>query len=75
FEYILIKGVNDSPKEAKTLAKLLKGVKAKINLIPFNAHPGIGFEPPPEKELLAFQNILIGSQYTVIIRRSKGADI
>ena len=49
FEYILIKGVNDSPKEAKTLAKLLKGVKAKINLIPFNAHPGIGFEPPAEK--------------------------
>ncbi len=75
FEYILIKGVNDSPQEARALAKLLKGVKAKINLIPFNAHPGIGFEPPPEKELLTFQNILIRSQYTAIIRRSKGADI
>ena len=75
FEYILIKGVNDSPKEARALAKLLKGVKAKINLIPFNAHPGIGFEPPSEKELLTFQDILIHSQYTAIIRRSKGADI
>ena len=75
FEYILIKGVNDSPKEAKTLAKLLKGVKAKINLIPFNPHPGIGFEPPEEKSLLKFQDILIRSQYTVMVRRSKGADI
>jgi 23S rRNA (adenine2503-C2)-methyltransferase len=75
FEYILIKGVNDSPREARALVKLLKGVKAKINLIPFNAHPGIGFEPPSEKELLSFQDILIHSQYTAIIRRSKGGDI
>jgi 23S rRNA (adenine2503-C2)-methyltransferase len=75
FEYILIKGVNDSPKEARALARLLKGVKAKINLIPFNAHPGIGFEPPSEKDLLTFQEILIRSRYTAIIRRSKGADI
>ena len=75
FEYILIKGINDSPQEAKDLAKLLKGVKAKINLIPFNVHPGIGFEPPNEKDVLRFQDILIHSQYTTIIRRSKGADI
>lgn len=75
FEYILIKGVNDSPQAARLLAKLLKGIKAKINLIPFNPHPGIAFEPPDEKTLLKFQDILIRSQYTVIIRRSKGADI
>ncbi len=75
FEYILIKGVNDSPREAKALAKLLSGAKAKINLIPFNPHPGIGFEPPLEKDLLTFQEILIRSRYTAIIRRSKGADI
>lgn len=75
FEYILIKGANDSPQEARTLAKLLKGVKAKINLIPFNAHPGIGFEPPEEKDLLKFQDVLIQARYTAIIRRSKGADI
>jgi 23S rRNA (adenine2503-C2)-methyltransferase len=74
-EYILIKGINDSPQAAKTLAKLLKGVKAKINLIPFNAHPGSGFKPPDEAGLLKFQDILIRSQYTVMIRRSKGADI
>ena len=74
-EYILIKGINDSPQAAKTLAKLLKGLKAKINLIPFNAHPGSGFKPPDEKEILKFQDILINAQYTVMIRRSKGADI
>jgi 23S rRNA (adenine2503-C2)-methyltransferase len=75
FEYILIKGINDSPQQAKALAGLLKGIKAKINLIPFNAHPGIGFEPPEEKTILKFQDILIANRYTAIIRRSKGADI
>jgi 23S rRNA (adenine2503-C2)-methyltransferase len=75
FEYILIKGINDSPLQAKGLAGLLKGIKAKINLIPFNVLPGIGFEPPEEKTLLAFQDILISHRYTAIIRRSKGADI
>jgi 23S rRNA (adenine2503-C2)-methyltransferase len=75
FEYILIKGINDSPQAAKALTKLLVGVKAKLNLIPFNPHPGVRFEPPDEKDLLRFQDILIRSQYTAIIRRSKGADI
>jgi 23S rRNA (adenine2503-C2)-methyltransferase len=74
-EYILIKGINDSPQAARDLAKLLKGVKSKINLIPFNAHPGSGFKPPEEDGLLKFQDILIRSHYTVMIRRSKGADI
>ena len=75
FEYILIQGVNDSLREARALAKLLRGVKAKINLIPFNSHPGIAFRPPEEKSLLQFQDILIRNHYTVMIRRSKGADI
>ncbi|MBA4392677.1 MAG: 23S rRNA (adenine(2503)-C(2))-methyltransferase RlmN [Desulfobacca sp.] len=75
FEYILIKGINDSLQQAKALAGLLKGIKAKINLIPFNAHPGIGFEPPEEKTILKFQDILISNRYTAMIRRSKGADI
>ena len=74
-EYILIKGINDSPQAARSLAKLLSGVKAKINLIPFNAHPGVGFKPPDEEGLSKFQDILIRSQYTTIIRRSKGTDI
>jgi 23S rRNA (adenine2503-C2)-methyltransferase len=75
FEYILIRGINDSPQAARDLAKLLKGVKAKINLIPFNAHPGSGFQPPEEEAILRFQDLLIQRQYTVMIRRSKGTDI
>jgi 23S rRNA (adenine2503-C2)-methyltransferase len=75
FEYILIKGINDSPEQAEALADLLRGVKAKINLIPFNAHGGSRFKPPDEKTILAFQDILINRRYTAIIRRSKGADI
>lgn len=75
FEYILIQGVNDSPEEARTLAGILKGIRAKINLIPFNPHPGIRFKPPEEEVILQFQDILIGHHYTAFVRRSKGSDI
>jgi 23S rRNA (adenine2503-C2)-methyltransferase len=75
FEYILIREVNDSPEAAKTLAGILQGIKAKINLIPFNPHPGIAFRPPGEEVLLKFQDILVRQHYTVMIRRSKGGDI
>jgi len=74
-EYILMKGVNDSPEAAYALAKLLKPVKAKINLIPYNTYDGSSFESPPEEVILKFQDILIASHYTVMIRRSKGQDI
>ena len=75
FEYILLEGINDSLRSAKDLADRLKGVKAKINLIPFNPHEGSEFRPPTEQRLLAFQEALIRRHYTVIIRRSKGSDI
>ena len=75
FEYILLEGINDSLRSAKDLADLLKGVKAKINLIPFNPHEGSEFQPPTEQRLLAFQETLISRHYTVMIRRSKGSDI
>ena len=75
FEYILIAGVNDSLTEARRLAKLLRPIRAKINLIPFNPHPGSEFERPEEAAVLAFQKILLDSHYTAIIRRSKGQDI
>ena len=75
FEYILLEGINDSLRSAKDLADLLHGVKAKINLIPFNPHEGSEFRPPTEQRLLAFQEALIHRHYTVIIRRSKGSDI
>ncbi len=75
FEYILIKDVNDSPDHAKRLAKLLRSLKTKINLIPFNEHEGSDFKRPAEAAILKFQEILIDSHYTTIIRRSKGEDI
>ncbi|MEW6328474.1 MAG: 23S rRNA (adenine(2503)-C(2))-methyltransferase RlmN [Thermodesulfobacteriota bacterium] len=75
FEYLLIYGVNDAPEQAQALARLLKNVRAKINLIPFNAYPGSEFKPPPSERVLAFQQILIKNHYTTIIRQSKGADI
>jgi 23S rRNA (adenine2503-C2)-methyltransferase len=75
FEYILIQGINDSSASARLLTERLKGVKAKINLIPFNPHPGIDFRPPSEKHIAAFQEILIQRHFTVMVRRSKGSDI
>jgi 23S rRNA (adenine2503-C2)-methyltransferase len=75
FEYILIKGVNDSPAEARRLAALLRPVRAKINLIPFNVHAESTFECPDEATILEFQQILTNDNYTVMIRRSKGGDI
>ncbi len=75
FEYLLISGINDFPKQARALAKLLRDVRAKINLIPFNTYPGSEFKPSPPENILAFQQILVKSHYTTIIRQSKGAGI
>jgi 23S rRNA (adenine2503-C2)-methyltransferase len=75
FEYILIKGVNDSPEDARRLARLLQPIRCKVNLIPFNPHEGSGFERPPEETILAFQEVLVRKHFTVIIRQSKGQDI
>ena len=75
FEYILIKGVNDSIKDAKRLVKLLRPIRAKINLIPFNAYEGSGFNRPEESVILSFREILNKNDYTAIIRHSKGQDI
>ncbi len=75
FEYILIKGINDSPEDAGRLAKLLKPIKAKINLIPFNEHSKSDFKPPDSSVVLKFQKDLNNYGYSAIIRYSKGQDI
>jgi 23S rRNA (adenine2503-C2)-methyltransferase len=75
FEYILIKGVNDSFSDAKKLAALLRGIKAKINLIPFNPHEGSDFQRPDRETIEKFGKILLDKGYTVIVRWSKGDDI
>ena len=75
FEYILIKGINDSAGDAERLVKLLRSIRCKINLIPFNTHEGCDFERPAEAVIQAFYDILFDKNFTVIIRRSKGQDI
>ncbi len=75
FEYILMAGVNDSEADARRLAKLLRPLRAKINLIPFNEHAASDFKRPADEVILRFQQILHDSNYTAIIRRSKGQDI
>ena len=75
FEYILINGINDSSKDAHNLARLLSGIRAKINLIPFNPSPGTEFSAPSDERIMDFQDILSRHHYTAIIRKSKGRDI
>jgi len=75
FEYILIKGINDTPEDAGRLADLLRPIRAKINLIPFNSHAESPLACPHEDVILRFQTILLDKGFTAIIRRSKGADI
>ncbi|MFW6334070.1 MAG: 23S rRNA (adenine(2503)-C(2))-methyltransferase RlmN [Desulfosalsimonas sp.] len=75
FEYILLKGVNDSQQDALKLARLLKPVRAKINLIPFNPHPGSEFQRPDSDGIENFRSLLIEKNYTAIVRWSKGTDI
>ena len=75
FEYVLIDGVNDSPEDARRLARLLQGLKKKINLIPLNPCPSIPLEAPRTEKVLEFQKILAGQHITVNIRRPRGDDI
>ncbi len=75
FEYVLLRGVNDRPEDARRLGKLLSGMRCKLNLIPFNAFPDSGFEAPPEEDLLRFQEIVRASGLNAFIRKSKGRDI
>jgi 23S rRNA (adenine2503-C2)-methyltransferase len=75
FEYILIKDVNDSQDDALRLARLIRGLKTKINLIPLNADPWIPLETPTQERVLAFQQILVDHHITAIIRTPRGSDI
>ena len=75
FEYVLLKGVNDTPEDARRLVKLLDGIKGKINLLPLNAAPGIPFERPEDSRVDAFAKILADKGLTVSVRKSRGRDI
>jgi 23S rRNA (adenine2503-C2)-methyltransferase len=75
FEYVLLKGVNDSPEDAGRLVKLLHGIKAKVNLLPLNEAAGIPFERPSDARVNAFAQILADHHVTVSVRKSRGRDI
>ncbi len=75
FEYVLLKGVNDSEEDARRLALLLRGIRCKVNLIPFNPFPSCGFERPDDRTVRRFQQILLDRRYTAPVRESRGRDI
>ena len=75
FEYTLLNGVNDSPTQARDLAKLLRAIPCKINLIPFNPFPGSGYDRPSMARVRAFQTVLMQSGYSTMLRTTRGDDI
>jgi 23S rRNA (adenine2503-C2)-methyltransferase len=75
FEYVMVKGMNDSSQDAKRLLRILKGIPSKINLIPLNEAPGIPFNRPSEERVIQFQEILMEGGLTTIVRTSKGREI
>ena len=75
FEYVMLDGVNDTDEDARALARLLRGVRAKVNLIPFNDWETSRFQRPALPRILAFQKILMAAGVTTTVRWSKGEDI
>ena len=75
FEYVMLKGVNDKPADAKALVKLLEGIPAKINLIPFNPWPGTRYECSDWDDIEAFSEIVFNAGYASPVRTPRGRDI
>ncbi len=74
-EYTLMKGVNDTLTHAKELARLLRDVRCKVNLIPFNPFPASGFERPDAEAVRKFQTYLMNNGYATMLRTTRGDDI
>lgn len=74
-EYVLLKGVTDSLDDARRLIKIARSVPSKVNIIPFNEHPGSGFHRPENSVVAAFQEELIRSGVHVLLRKTMGRDI
>jgi 23S rRNA (adenine2503-C2)-methyltransferase len=75
FEYVLLGGVNDTDADAERLAALLHGIPAKVNVIPYNENPGLGFRAPAAERVEAFQEILVRRNVTAVVRKNRGRDI
>lgn len=74
FEYVLLKGFNDSIADAKRIVQLVKGIPCKINIIPFNPHPESPFEIPEEETIEAFQEYLMNHNVSCFRRKTRGRD-
>src|SRR5262245_31457288 len=75
FEYVMLKGVNDSPADARELVRLVAGIPAKVNLIPFNSWPGASYECSSESAIAAFSDIVFSAGYSAPVRTPRGRDI
>jgi 23S rRNA (adenine2503-C2)-methyltransferase len=75
FEYVLLAGVNDSPEHARQTSELVRGLRAKVNLIALNPGPGIAFQTPAQERVLKFQETLLAAGIPAFIRRPRGRDI
>jgi 23S rRNA (adenine2503-C2)-methyltransferase len=75
FEYVLLGGVNDAPENAREVLDLVRGIRAKVNLIAWNPGPGVAFVMPDPEKVLAFQNILVAGGLPTFIRKPRGRDI
>jgi 23S rRNA (adenine2503-C2)-methyltransferase len=75
FEYVMLKGVNDSPAEARELVRLLDGIPAKVNLIPFNPWPGAPYERSTPAAIKAFSDVVFDAGYSSPVRTPRGEDI
>ncbi len=75
FEYVMLKDFNDTIEDAHRVARLLKGIPAKVNLIPFNEHSGADFKRPEDATVMRFQRTLLNAGYTTTVRISRGRDI
>jgi 23S rRNA (adenine2503-C2)-methyltransferase len=75
FEYVMLDGVNDAPKQAQALTTLVRDVPCKFNLIPWNPFPGAAFATSPRERIIAFQKTLIDAGFVTTIRKTRGEDI
>lgn len=75
FEYVLLDGINDSDSDALRVVDLLRGIRSKVNLIPYNPGPELPYRPSPLARVLAFQDILVSRDVPAFIRISRGLDI
>jgi 23S rRNA (adenine2503-C2)-methyltransferase len=75
FEYVMLGGVNDTDADAERLARIVRGLPAKVNLIPYNPNPGLGFQAPEQGRVEAFRDALVRRNVTAVVRRNRGQDI